>query len=221
MAIYELKNKVEQYNPLARHRRLKMRSELKNRNITFLIPNCLGGILFHDLGLQFMSPTVNLMMTQTDFVKFVLNMEGYLDQEFVFFKDTNYQCPCALLGDITVHFTHYPSEEDAIKKWDERKKRINRDNLFIFCEERDGITENEIRSLVRSQAKGIVVFTAKKYDDIPYTLHIPKYHDLGEIGNILKRNYIDDSREYEKYFDFVQWFNKSDGKNYDVSRFGL
>lgn len=62
--------------------------------------------MFHDLGLQFMSPIVNLMMTQADFVKFGLDMDVFLEQEFVFFKDTNYECPCALLGDITIHFTH-------------------------------------------------------------------------------------------------------------------
>lgn len=53
-----------------------------------------------------MSPIVNLMMTQADFVKFGLDMDVFLEQEFVFFKDTNYECPCALLGDITIHFTH-------------------------------------------------------------------------------------------------------------------
>ena len=217
--IDKLKKKVEQYNPLARRRRLKMQSRLTNQDITFLPPNCIGGILFHDLGLKFMSPTVNLMMTQTDFVKFVLNMDNYLKRTFVFFEHPEYDCPCAKLGDITVCFTHYMSEEEAVKKWNDRVKRINRDNLFIFCEERDGITENEIRALADLKAKGIVVFTAKEYDDIPYTLYIPKYHDDGEVGNILARNYLDDSREYEAYFDFVKWFNEANGDNYDISQY--
>lgn len=71
------KNKFEQYNPVAKYRRKKMQSKLRNRNISFLTPNCLGGILYHDLGLEFMSPTINLMMTQKDFVKFIL-MENLL-----------------------------------------------------------------------------------------------------------------------------------------------
>lgn len=82
--IDKLKKKVEQYNLLARRRRLKMQSRLTNQDITFLTPNCIGGILFHDLGLKFMSPTVNLMMTQTDFVKFVLNMDDYLKKNLYF-----------------------------------------------------------------------------------------------------------------------------------------
>lgn len=217
--IVKVKNIVERYNPLARRRRRRMQLQLRNQNITFLTPNCIGGILFHDLGLRFMSPTVNLMMTQTDFVKFVLNMDNYLMKDLLFFKHPEYVFPCASLGDITIYFTHYISEKEASEKWNERAKRINKDNLFVFCEERDGITEAEIRSLAKSKVKGIVVFTANQYDDIPYTLYIPKYHEAGEVGNILARNYIDDSREYEMYFDFVKWFNEANGKDYDISAY--
>lgn len=81
-----IKHLLSEKNPLAIRRRKKMREALTNTTPTFLCPNCIGGILFHDLGLQFRSPTVNLMMLQTDFVKFVLNMEYYLTQKLVFFK---------------------------------------------------------------------------------------------------------------------------------------
>lgn len=196
-----------------------MRRQLHNSDVTFLVPNCIGGILFHDLGLQFRSPTVNLMMTQTDFVRFVLNLKDYLAQELEFFKHPEYVCPCAHLADVDVHFTHYDTEEAAAKKWHERIGRINWDNLFVFCEERDGLTEQEMRALSAVPAKGIVVFTANRYDDIPYALQIAEYQQAGEVGNILKRSYWNDSREYEKYFDFVKWFNEADGKNYDISPF--
>lgn len=215
----KIKNQIEEVNPFARNRRRKMRRQLHNSDVTFLVPNCIGGILFHDLGLQFRSPTVNLMMTQTDFVRFVLNLKDYLAQELEFFKHPEYACPCAHLADVDVHFTHYDTEEAAAKKWHERIDRINWDNLFVFCEERDGLTEQEMRALSAVPAKGIVVFTANRYDDIPYALQIAEYQQAGEVGNILKRSYWNDSREYEKYFDFVKWFNEADGKNFDISPF--
>lgn len=215
----KIKNQIEEVNPFARNRRRKMRRQLHNSDVTFLVPNCIGGILFHDLGLQFRSPTVNLMMTQTDFVRFVLNLKDYLAQELEFFKHLEYVCPCAHLADVDVHFTHYDTEEAAAKKWHERIDRINWDNLFVFCEERDGLTEQEMRALSAVPAKGIVVFTANRYDDIPYALQIAEYQQAGEVGNILKRSYWNDSREYEKYFDFVKWFNEADGKNFDISPF--
>lgn len=209
----------EKVNPLAAARRKKMRARLKNSNISFLAPNCIGGILFHDLNLKFMSPTVNLMMTQPDFVKLVLDLEYYKEKDLVFFKHPEYTCPCARLGDITVHFTHYATAEEAEKKWHERFDRLNKDNIFIFLEERDGLTKDEMLAIGELNVKGIVVFTANEYPDIPYALYLPKYHDDGEVGNILSRRYLDDSREYEQYFDFVKWFNEANGKDYDIKPF--
>lgn len=217
-----IKKGTSAYNPIAIRRRNRMRDALVNQTMTLLCPNCLGGILFHDLGLKFQSPTVNLMMTQPDFIKFVTNLDHYLNGELQFFDHSEYTCPCAHLEDITIHFTHYKTPADAAKKWRERAGRIQKGNLFIFAEERDGLTKEDILALGGIEfirPRGIVVFTAKKYPDIPYALHIPKYESGGEIGNILQKSYLDDSREYEKYFDFVKWFNEADGRSYDISSF--
>ncbi len=203
-------------NPLVLLRRSRMRKALKNTAPTFLCPNCIGGILFHDLGLQFRSPTVNTMMKQRDFVKFVLDPDRYLARELEFFDHPEYDFPCAKLDDVTVHFTHYHTEAEAREKWKNRCARIDRENLFVFLTERDGLTEEEIRSLSGIRARGLVVFTAKSYPDIPYALQIPKYEPNGEVGNILEKSWLDGSREYEKYFDFVKWFNEADG-SFDVT----
>lgn len=213
-----MKHLLSDKNPAAIRRRKNMRAALTNTTPTFLCPNCIGGILFHDLGLQFQSPTVNLMMFQTDFAKFVLNLDHYLAQELAFFQHPDYSFPCARLGDITIHFTHYHTEEEAAQKWAERSARIDRDNLFVFLEERDGLTREDMLQLGRIHARGLVIFTANAYPDIPYALQIPKYASDGEVGNVLAKSYLDDSREYEKYFDFVKWFNEGNGA-FDCSPF--
>ena len=64
-------------NPAAKTRRAKMRRELRNTDFSLLTPNCMGGILLHDLGLRFLSPTVNLMMRQNEFLQFVLHLDEY------------------------------------------------------------------------------------------------------------------------------------------------
>lgn len=79
-----IKRILSENNPIAIKRRSEMRRALTNSAPSFLCPNCIGGLLFHDLGLQFRSPTVNLMMYQTDFVKFVLNLDDYLEQKLIF-----------------------------------------------------------------------------------------------------------------------------------------
>ena len=213
------KRLIREKNPLVIRRRKKMRKALTNTTPSFLCPNCIGGILFHDLGLKFLSPTVNLMMTQRDFVKFILDMDHYLGKEFLFFKHPEYTCPCAHLGDIVIHFTHYHSEQEAVQKWKERSQRLDRDNLFVFLTERDGITKEEIASLSNLHARGLVVFTVNAYPDIPYALQLPEFEADGEVGSILDQSCLDGSRKYEKYFDFVKWFNEADGGDFDISRF--
>ena len=178
---------------------------------SFLCPNCIGGILFHDLGLQFRSPTVNLMIKQPDFVKFALNAEHYLSLELEFYDKPGYSCPCARLGDITIHFTHYATAEEAAAKWHDRKTRIDWENLFVFASERDGLTKEGILALGNLRCRGLVVFTANAYPDIPYALQIPRYAPDGRVGNILEKSWKDESREYERYFDFVKWFNEAGG----------
>lgn len=217
-------NTFEAVNPLAIFRRKKMQSRVTNKDMTLLIPNCAGGHLFHDLNLRFMSPTINLMMYQNEFLEFVLHLDEYIINDLIFYKHKEYNFPCAVLKadnlpDVNIHFTHYDSEAEAKEKWDSRKKRINKDNLFIFMEERDGITKEDIVKISKLNVKGIVVFTCNDYKDIPYQVYIPKYHNDGKIGNILKRHYLNDSKEYEKYFDFVKWFNEADGSPYDVSSY--
>lgn len=204
-------------NPIAKIRRWHMRKRLKCSAITFLCPDCIGGLLFHDLGLKFMSPTVNLMMIQTDFFKFVMNLDYYLSCELEFYKHDLYDFPCAHLGDINLHFTHYRTCEEAEYKWEQRKRRIQKNNIYIFLEERDGLKKEQIQALRSLKVKGIVVFTAKEYLDIPYTVYIQKYKNDGKIGNILKRSFLTDSREYERYFDFIKWFNEANGDDYDVT----
>ena len=218
-----IKNTVSRYNPLAVRRRERMRAELKNRDFSLICPNCLGGMLLHDLNMPFLSPTVNLMLNQRDFVRFVMDLPYYTQQELRFYDDPAFSCPCAKLGEpgkaVTIHFTHYPDRQSAKTSWNKRIPRINYQNLFILAAERDGLTEQEILRLGELKARGVLVFTAKKYPDIPYTCFLPDYEKDGQVGNILVRSYLNDKKDYEKYFDFVRWFNEADGAPFDVSNF--
>lgn len=221
-----LKNQIEKYNPIALYRRKRMQRRLTNREVTLFTPDCLGGILLHDLSLRFLSPTVNLMMMQPDFLTFLMDYETYLSKGTLkFFHHKEFACPCAILNagddvpEVPLHFTHYGSEEDASEKWFSRAKRIRRDNIFVVIEERDGITKEDLLKLKELKVKGVCAFTCNEYPDIPYAVYLPEFHKNGEVGNILTRNYLTDARKYEDYFDFVGWFNEADGGDYDVSKF--
>lgn len=225
MSLFSRAKSIIDNNFIYKCRIKRIRKKLRSKEITLLTPNCLGGILYHDLGLRFLSPTVNLMMTQTDFLDFVMHLDEYINGEFEFIKIEEHKCPCAYLSRsnsdkrIKDVFTHYNDEKEALDKWNSRKERINKDNIFIFIEERDGITKQDLEKLASLKVKGIVAFTCNEYKDMPYAVYLPKYHKDGEVGNILKKNHLTGKREYEKYFDFVKWFNEADGAPYTVQTF--
>lgn len=103
--------------------RAREKEKLKNKNFTLISVNCAAGRMYHNLGLRFDSPTINLAFSRQDFCKFCANLRYYLDQELIFIG-TDKRFPVALLGDIYIDFVHYTSKEEAEEKWNERKKEF-------------------------------------------------------------------------------------------------
>lgn len=186
------------------------RMRLKNDNFTILTDTCIAGVMYHKLGKQFLSPTINLWLHDVEFYRFVNNMDYYLDQPLQFIERTD-GTPTALCGDVRIFFNHYKTEEEAEKKWNERKKRINRDNLFIITSDRpledQSVSYKDIAGLRNIPCRGKVVFSTRKYDDLDYIVPLPKAHD-GDWVNI----YMLDKNKYgrwrwENAWDWVGWLN--------------
>ena len=116
---------------------LKGRREvLKNKSFTLISNNCNGCFILHDLGVKFNTPTVNLYFGMEDFIKFLERLDYYLALELEEAEWTKY--PIGKLGDIKINFMHYENFKLAKEKWDERKKRIDKNNLYILATEKDG-----------------------------------------------------------------------------------
>lgn len=58
---------------------------------------------------------------------------------------------------------HYKTFEDAKEKWDSRKNRLNYNNLFIICTDRDGCTYEQIKRFDQLTYKNKIMFTHKLY----------------------------------------------------------
>ena len=189
-------------------KRKKLRKKLKNDNFSIICSNCIGGIIYNRLGKKFLSPTINLWIRQNDFLKFVLDLKGYISKDLVFIE-SEYDYPVALLGDIKIHFNHYKTEEDARLNWDKRKNRINYDNLFIIMNNRDNITENDILKLNNVKCKNKIVLANKDYKNIDYVIKIKPNLDKTN-GQVFLDKDILGKRTFEKYFDFVKFLNCED-----------
>ena len=77
------------------------RKKLNNTNFTIFSQNCIGSVMYHDLGLQFNSPTINMLFKPKDFIKLLDNLNLYLSEKIVFIEsDKKY--PVGKLYDIEI-----------------------------------------------------------------------------------------------------------------------
>lgn len=183
-----------------------LRKKLKNKNLTILSSTCNGGILYSDLGIKFNSPTINLYIMPKDFIKFLKNLDYYLEEELLEYRDSNFNYPVGKLNDIKIYFQHYESFEKAKESWDIRKKRIQKDNIFIIFTDRDGCEYEDLIEFDNLQYKNKVVFTNRKYNKINSSYYIKGFEKEKSIGiitdyeNIFAKRYIDQ-------FNYIFWFN--------------
>lgn len=115
--------------------------------MTIISNNCSGGAILHSLGMEFKTPTINLQILPEEFPRFCQYLKTYLDLPLWEYTNISEEherylhkmfggipsMPFGLLGDIIVCFQHYDTFGDAKRKWDERKVRIEWDNIgYIF-----------------------------------------------------------------------------------------
>lgn len=141
------------------------RKNLTNENFTILCNNCVGGVILHELGERFNSPTVNLFFSAEDYLKFLKKLDYYLEQPLVEIEsDKDY--PVAKLDDITIYFMHYLSFDEAKTTWKKRVARINRNNLYVIFVQQNGCTEQILREFDDLPYKHKLALTAKPMPEI-------------------------------------------------------
>ena len=118
-----------------------IRKKLKNNDFTMISNNCTAGFIYHDLGLQFKTPTINLFFKTDQYISFVKNLKYYLSCPLLELKTKDYSYPVGVLksydkehADIYVYFNHYDSFSNAKSKWNARKKRINFENICFVLD---------------------------------------------------------------------------------------
>lgn len=164
------------------------------------------GVIYHDLGLEFLSPTINMYMHNLDYIKFACNLNHYLSLPLDFIK-TDDGFPVAMLGDIKLNFNHYATNKEAKECWNRRKARINYENLFLIFYYREGFTIEQIREIEKAKCKGKAVLTHKPLG-LDYKVYMRGNGDPEQ--NFLEKDKYDLVRSFEKEWDFVSWLNGTD-----------
>lgn len=184
------------------------RLRLKNKTFTLFSSNCNGCCICHDLGLQFRSPFVNLCLSAEDYIKFLRDPKKYLDSPLVFLVDTDKAYPLGMIRDITLHFMHYATAQEAESAWNRRKQRINWDNLFVLMSDRDGCTQELLEEFDKLPYPNKAVFTHTPMPHIRSAVYIPGFEKDGEVGNCDAFVNRCSGRKYFDAFDYVTWFNE-------------
>lgn len=114
-------------------------TNIPNKDITIISNNCLGGVLYHEMGRKFLSPTINLWFEDNDYLLFLHNLNNIKNKKLYESHSHNANYPIGyLIADngqkIFVRFTHYDNFSCAKKKWIDRCNRINYNNLYIIFE---------------------------------------------------------------------------------------
>ena len=156
--------------------------KLKNSHLTIFSPNCWAGVCYHRLGLEFLSPMINMFEDRDDFNKLMLNIDTYMSYP-VEFVETRYErnlkryYPVGHLNDILLHFNHYESFDQAVSCWEKRKQRINKNNILIVSNTNSEKTAYEFENI---PYKNKLIFT-------PFDVNTPSSYQL---------NYSDDPEKF-------------------------
>ena len=184
----------------------RKRVRLKNKTPTIIANNCTAGVMYHDLGLKFNSPTVNLYFKAEDFLRFVENLESHLSLELEE-TESDLPYPVGMLGDVKIYFMHYKSFEEAKAKWEERSKRVDYDNIYIVMSEKEGFAQQLAEGFENLKYENKVLLTHRPMPQIKSSYYIRGFEDKEELGvttdfknSFLQRRYIDD-------FDYAEFLN--------------
>lgn len=130
-----------------------LKHKLKDKNFSIICNNCYGGHLYEVLQRPYNTPTVGLYFFAEDYLKFISNLNKYLNEDLMFLERSRFEeCqieheklkyPIGVLSNnLEIHFLHYKTPEEARAKWNRRKKRLDYKNLLIMMNDQNGFTDS-------------------------------------------------------------------------------
>lgn len=133
-------------------------------DLSIISNTCIGGRLYHDYHKKFLTPTIDFYMEPDSFVEFCSNLEYYLNCNIIpmgdFYIDHLNRFFFCDIGGLIAAFGHTnDSYEKIVNKWNERKQRVNYNNIVVICTDRNVFTKPFTRCSEE---------TIKEFGNIPY-----------------------------------------------------
>ena len=196
----------------------KFRKRNKNKNFTIISQNCIGGVIYSELGLPFRTPTVNMFIEDENFVKLVENFHHYMTitpipkcECYIDLHDKSIHYPIIAIDDIELCCLHYTNCQEAIDSWERRKQRVNLDNIYVIANTWNLHERQDLIDRLCKTGYKTIIFTLNKYNKAECFQLKGKYWYVDD-RNIVRPNLTDKIpnspyRYYEKFWDFVTWIN--------------
>lgn len=191
---------------------------LENANPTIISNNCTAGIIYHDLGLQFRSPTVNLWFSDDDYFEFLDNLDFYVRAvpEETVVDGINYPVGKVRRGEheILIYFMHYDSFDEACKKWTVRAERMDWKNMYVIFNH-PGFVDKDSNSVKRflnlKYDHKVMLTNCGKGTSGTEILHMPVYEKYSHPGVILEYKSWCSIKRWLDDFDYVSFLNQRSG----------
>lgn len=173
---------------------------------TLVTSNCVGGVIYNDLGLQFTSPTVNLWFHENHFLKFATNFERYKNVPLRFVQNEKGDYPKGQIDDIDIYFLHYKTAEEAERKWSERYQRADFSNTYIILNDME-LEPQDYEMFHQLKCKRKIMFTTNpQHANWDNFFYIKNYEPNSYVRkHTVKR--MNGHYDFEMFFDYVAWIN--------------
>ena len=180
-------------------------------------------MITHNVGEQFRSPTVNLIIYEDQFLTFCRHLKEYsvcrvekpTESEAPQFESFSYPIgilrgSSAGLSDINRLFVHYKSFEEAKEKWEARFRRVNYDDMFVIMDRGMDARDEILDEFYQLPYEHKVFFTQKeKPERWPNNFRFSFYTEEKYVSGCLYYNKWNglEAHHWMDEFDYVRWLN--------------
>lgn len=195
--------------------KITQRARFHNEHFCIISQNCIGGVMYHDLGLEFTSPFINCLVKGDNMVRLCSEPERYLSMKPCierFEESLAYpRHPILRLGDVEVHFPHTDNGEQALAAWKRRVTRIPGGAKIIVATSWD-LNEDllAIEALRRLPLRKVIFVDRPELSGENCVLIPERLAIRNEEGapNVLVASPDRPWQQvFEQCFDFVKWLN--------------
>ena len=186
------------------------RKRINNTDFTIISNNCWGGLCYEYFGLPKNSPTIGAYFFSKDYVKFVSNLNYYLNMQIeiipasmsknadVLIERNQKDIPVGVLDDVEIIFLHYRDPKTAKEKWIRRCQRVNYNNLIFKFSNMGKCSREDIKQFMSLKADKKFMFSATSFPEYDSIIIVPGNED-GSVNN--------DTFYWNKYIDVYELIN--------------